>query len=236
MISIIKYRVQRTLWNVEFVLKVGKDWLTLSHVSRTRLFSVTTAAMRARKSVEFSRRKSLRRENAVCVGSRENNFASLLRRGSSGLSCQVVSLSLPAYNICTRVAYVLAREKFDCTKRTIRGQCTWRPANATSPTNLAIVRELPLVRLYIRFLGVWALLPEESRSWNFIVTGGEERKRGERRGMGEFAEQAIYSNRWFIRAFERPTTVELFRSLTLSSLPWYPPSSARSFEGPIVPF
>lgn len=146
--------------------------------------------------------------------SRENNFASLLRRGSQTRLPSGLSIIALAYNICTRVVYMHTHEKFDCTNRTIRGQCIWQPANVTNPTNLAIVRALPP---YIRFLGVWALLPEESRSWNFIATGGKMGRRGQ--GWERIAEQAIYLNRWFIRAFKQRRSK--FFAHRRSSLPWF---------------
>lgn len=118
---------------------------------------------------------------------------------AAGHACQVVSLSLLSRIIYARVWCAYTRGvKFDCTKRTIRGQCTWQPANATNkpghcPSYLSCA-------LYQIPRCISALLPEEPPILKFH---SDRRKRGRRGANERIAEQAIYSNRWFIRAFKR---------------------------------
>jgi len=158
-----------------------EGWETLSHVPYGNISSSVRLSRRSTWNIDSSWKLFLRK--CSLYRSCENNFASLLRRDNRARLPSGLSIITLAYNICTRVVYIHTHGvKFDCTKRTIRGQCTWRAANATNkpgycPSYLpCALHQIPRC--------MSALLPEESRSWNFIVTGeraGKERKTRELR-------------------------------------------------------
>lgn len=134
---------------------------------------------------------NLSRENAVCAEAAKTISPLYYERTTERLPSGLSIIAL-AYNICTRVVYIHTGVKFDCTKCTIRGQCTWRPAN--KPGHCASYLPISDSSVYERAsAGRAPILKFHSDRWK-----RERREEDER-----IAEQAIYSNRWFIRAFKR---------------------------------